>query len=148
MLRFVVGEDNFWKILKEYVRLYAYSNASTEDFQAMCEQMYSAELGWFFNQWIFGAGYPSYQFGWGCSAQNRVRVVINQIQEEFPVFKMPIELAFMLPSGTEKKIVWVDRKENTFEFDFEERPLNVLFDPDAWILCEVKDFQKKGIRER
>jgi len=148
MLRFVVGENNFWHILKEYARLYAYSNASTEDFQGVCEQIYGAELGWFFSQWIYEAGYPTYQFGWGCSAQNRVRVVINQIQEEFPLFTMPIELAFILPSGTVKKVVWVDQKNNFFEFDFQEKPLNVLFDPDFWILCEVEDFQKKGTGKR
>ncbi|MEE8605417.1 MAG: M1 family metallopeptidase [Candidatus Aminicenantaceae bacterium] len=148
MLRFVVGENNFWQILDEYARLYAYSNASTKDFQGVCEQIYGAELGWFFSQWIYEAGYPTYQFGWGCSAQNRVRIVINQIQEEFPLFNMPIELVFVLPSGPVKKVVWTDGGKNFFDFDFQEKPLNVLFDPDSWILCELEDFQKKGKRKR
>lgn len=148
MLRFVVGEDNFWEILKEYAQLYAYSNVATEDFREVCEQKYGAELGWFFDQWIYEAGYPVYQFGWGCLKQNRVRVIINQIQEEFPLFNMPIELAFVFPSGTERKIVWVDKEKNTFVFDFQEKPSNVLFDPDSWILCKREDFQKKGKKKR
>lgn len=148
MLRFVVGEDNFWEILREYANLYAYSNASTEDFRAVCEQIHGAGLGWFFDQWIFGAGYPTYQFGWGASSQNEVRVVVNQIQEDFPLFRMPVELAFVFPSGTIKKVVWVEGENNRFQFDFSEEPLSVLFDPDSWILCEVEDFQKKGKRKR
>ncbi|UCC41231.1 MAG: M1 family metallopeptidase [Candidatus Aminicenantes bacterium] len=148
MLRFVVGENNFWEILNEYAQLYAYSNASTEDFQAVCEQIYGAELGWFFSQWIYEAGYPAYQFRWAASKQNRVRVFINQAQEEFPLFVMPIELKFILPSGTVKKVVWVDKKKNAFEFNFQEEPSDVLFDPDSWILCNLEDSQKKGKRKR
>lgn len=148
MLRFVVGDDNFWRILRGYAQLYAFSNASTEDFRAVCEQIHGGGLGWFFDQWIYGAGYPVYQFGWGYSTQNKASVVINQIQEEFPLFGMPVELAFVLPSGTVKKVVWVEGANNRFQFDFPEKPLQVLFDPDSWILCEVGDFQKKGIRKR
>ena len=148
MLRFVVGDDNFWRILREYAGLYAYSNASTEDFRAVCEQIHGGGLGWFFDQWIYGAGYPSYQFGWGCSSQNEVRVIINQIQEDSPLFRMPVELAFVFPSGTVTKVVWVEGANNRFQFDFPEKPLEVLFDPDSWILCEVGDFEKKGKTKR
>ena len=148
MLRFVVGDDNFWQILKEYAQLYAYSNASTEDFQAVCEQIFGADLGWFFDQWIYEAGYPIYLFGWGFSDQNKIRIVIHQIQEEFPLFKMPVELEFILPSGSIKKVVWVEEEKNVFEFDFQERPLNVLFDPDSWILSLQEDYRKKGKEKR
>jgi len=148
MLRFVVGDDNFWEILKKYAQDYAYANATTEDFQDVCEQVYGEELEWFFNQWIYEAGYPTYLFGWGYSGQNKLRVVLNQIQEEFPLFKMPVELQFSFPSGTVKKVVWVDKRNNTFDFTLQEKPSDVLFDPDSWILCEVEEFQKKGKRKR
>ncbi|GAI58644.1 unnamed protein product, partial [marine sediment metagenome] len=94
MLRFVVGDDNFWKILKKYAQDYAYTSATTEDFQDVCEQVYGTELEWFFDQWIYKAGYPSYQFGWGYSGQNKVRVIINQTQEDFPTFKCLLNLSF------------------------------------------------------
>ena len=149
MLRSVVGDDNFWKILKKYAQDYAYANATTEDFKGVCEQVYGAELGWFFNQWIYQAGYPTYQFGWGYSGQNKmVKVVINQIQEGFHLFEMPIELRFTLSSGTVNKIVWVRDKNNSFDFFLQEKPLDVLFDPDGWLLGTVEEFHKKGKRKR
>ena len=148
MLRFVVGDDNFWEILKEYAQIYAFSNASTEDFRAVCEQIYGGDLTWFFDQWIYEAGYPIYQFGWGYSSPNTVRVVINQIQEDFPLFSLPVELVFVFPSGTVKKVIWVDEEQNFFQFDLSEKPLQVLFDPDSWILCVKEDFQKKVKRKR
>lgn len=149
MLRFVVREDAFWKILKKYAKDYAYSNATTEDFRAVCEQVHGADLGWFFDQWIYQAGYPIYQFGWGYSAQQKkARVIINQTQDEFPLFEMPVELQFTLPSGIVKKIVWVKGKNNTFDFFFPEKPLDALFDPDGWILCQRQEFHKKGHPKR
>jgi aminopeptidase N len=144
MLRFVVGDNNFWKILKDYAQIYAYSNATTQDFQAVCEQISGEDLGWFFDQWIYQAGFPIYQFGWGYSSQNKLRVVINQVQEDFPLFRMPVELEFILPSGTEKRVVWVDEENNVFEFDLQEAPSEVLFDPDSWVFCVLEEFQKKG----
>ncbi|NIM89756.1 MAG: hypothetical protein GTO17_02285 [Candidatus Aminicenantes bacterium] len=148
MLRFVVGEEAFWQILKTYAQDFAYANATTDDFRNVCEQIYGADLGWFFNQWIFEAGYPAYEFGWVALGQSRVRVVIRQVQEDFPLFRMPVELQFNFPSGTVKEIVWVDEKNNTFDFHFLEKPDQVLFDPEAWILCELEDYRKnvKGRR--
>jgi aminopeptidase N len=144
MLRFVVGDDNFFAILKEYAQQYAFSNASTEDFRAVCEQIYGQDLGWFFSQWIYEAGYPIYQFGWGYSEQNKLRVVVRQVQEESPIFKMPVELEFVLPSGSMRRIVWVEDELNVFQFDIQEIPSQVLFDPDSWILCLLEEFQKRG----
>jgi aminopeptidase N len=148
MLRFVVGDNAFWKILKKYAQDFAYSNVATDDFWNVCEQVYGEDLGWFFNQWIFEAGYPTYKFRWFSLDQNGVRVEIEQVQEDFPIFKMPIELQFNFPSGTAEEIVWVDKKDNFFDFNFSERPINVVFDPDTWILYEMEEYPKKVKRRR
>ena len=34
------------------------------------------------------------------------------------------------------------------QFDLQEMPSQVLFDPDTWILCLTEDFQKKGKKIR
>ena len=61
---------------------------------------------------------------------------------------MPVELEFILPSGSEKKVVWVEEEENVFEFYLQEMPSDVIFDPDSWILCLLEDYRKKGIEIR
>lgn len=143
MLRFVVGEEKFWKILRKYAQKYAYDNASTEDFQRMCEQIYKKDLDWFFNEWIYEAGYPTYEFGWGISGPNTVRIIVNQTQKSFPLFTMPIELHFVLSSEVVKRVVWVEGETNEFEIILPETPSEVLFDPEGWVLCKLNPFQKK-----
>jgi aminopeptidase N len=144
MLRFITGDSKFWNILRRYALLYAYGNASTKDFQQVCEEIYGGSLDWFFNEWIYESGYPIYQFGWGVISSNKIRIVINQIQENFPIFRMPIELKFVFPSKEIKKVIWVEKKYNIFEFSFKQKPLQVLFDPNNWILCKVEEFKKVG----
>jgi aminopeptidase N len=148
MLRFVVGKDNFWKILKTYARRYAYDTVTTDDFKSVCEEFYGADLDWFFDQWIYEPGYPRYEFSWGHSGSNTVRVFIRQTQEAYPLYSMPIELQVVLPSGIVKRTVWVDEKLNTYDLSFAEPPSDVLFDPDQWILCYRGSFQKKGLKKR
>lgn len=148
MLRFVVGEDNFWNILRTYAQRYAYDTVTTDDFKSVCEEFYENDLDWFFDQWIYEPGYPRYEFSWGHSGTNTVRVIISQTQESYPLYTMPIELQIVLPSGIVKRIVWVDKMYNTYDLSFEESPLNVLFDPDEWVLCYRGGYLKKGIKKR
>jgi aminopeptidase N len=148
MLRFVVGEDNFWKILKTYAQRYAYDTVTTDNFKSICEEFYEDDLDWFFDQWIYEPGYPRYEFSWGHSVTNTVRVIIRQTQESYSLYTMPIELQIVLPSGTVKRTVWVDEMYNTYDLSFEEPPSNVLFDPDEWILSYRGSFQKKGLKKR
>lgn len=148
MLRFVTGEENFLKILKTYAQDFAYANAATEDFRKVCESISGQDLGWFFEQWIYKSGYPTYQFGWGDTGQGTVRIIINQTQTDFPVFVMPVELHVILPAGELKKTLWVDKKDNVFAFAVPAKPVDVLFDPDGWLLCLKEKFVKKGKRRR
>ena len=63
MLRGVVGDSTFFKILRTYVATpaLAYGTAVTEDFQAVAQQVSGKELAYFFKEWIYGEGYPTYK---------------------------------------------------------------------------------------
>jgi len=137
MLRFVVGDTNFDAILRRYAQDFAYANVDTSDFQNVCEEVYGGSLEWFFSQWIYGSGYPAYQFGWAHSGPNRIKVVVSQLQQDFPLFDMPLELEILLPSGPVRKMIWVSEKEQEFEFSFQEEPQGVVLDPDTWILGRI-----------
>jgi aminopeptidase N len=54
MLRHVMGDEEFSRSLKAYVKTFSYKSASTEDFEAVCEKEYGRSLDWFFKEWIYG----------------------------------------------------------------------------------------------
>jgi hypothetical protein len=62
MLRYHVGDDAFFQILQDYFAAYRYGNASTEDLAAVVQQATGEDYGWFFDQWVYQAGYPNFEY--------------------------------------------------------------------------------------
>ena len=57
-LRLEVGDEAFFKILKTYHNRYKNSNATTEDFVSVAEEISGMELGEFFNNWLYSGSLP------------------------------------------------------------------------------------------
>ena len=58
MLRRTVGEDNFWKALNLFLNNHRFGNVETKDLRKAFEDVSGRDLGWFFDQWVYGSGYP------------------------------------------------------------------------------------------
>src|SRR4029079_13955605 len=103
MLRHLMGDAAFFDALKDYRERFAFGNASTKDFQQVCEQHYGAELDWFFSQWIYATGRPFYKVSTDISSADQsgnytVKLTLKQKQsQEIPgraekVFIMPLDV--------------------------------------------------------
>lgn len=57
-LRLEVGDDVFFEILRTYYDRYKYSNAVTDDFIAVAEEVSGKDLGDFFNAWLYDEQLP------------------------------------------------------------------------------------------
>ena len=97
MLRHVMGDEKFFKALREYVREYSYRNVTTEDFRAVCERFHGKSLDWFFAQWIYGVSRPTYRVSWA-AADEQLALTVQQVQSE-GVFTMPIEVQCHVGGG-------------------------------------------------
>jgi aminopeptidase N len=58
MLRNVVGDTTFQKIIQTYYNQYKFTNADTKDFEAIAEKVSGKGLTWFFDQWLYRPGLP------------------------------------------------------------------------------------------
>jgi aminopeptidase N len=56
-----MGEDRFTETMREFYGTYQGKRASTEDFRQIAEKHMGADLGWFFDQWIYGTEIPTYR---------------------------------------------------------------------------------------
>lgn len=64
-LRYVVGDNTFYEIMKEYRARYLFREPTIEDFIAICEDVYGEDLGWFFDEWLYNPGVPDYSLSIG-----------------------------------------------------------------------------------
>jgi aminopeptidase N len=58
MLRYKLGDTDFFRILKAYLKKYKYNNLNTSDLKDNFEKEAGASLTTFFDQWIYGKGWP------------------------------------------------------------------------------------------
>ncbi|MBW7951736.1 MAG: M1 family metallopeptidase, partial [Chitinophagaceae bacterium] len=80
MLRFNVGDSIFFKALREYLNdsQLKYNFANTNQFKQHVEAVAQQDLSWFFNQWIYGEGYPSFHVSWSQSNNYFAKIKISQ----------------------------------------------------------------------
>jgi len=136
MLRHELGDEYFWEAIRNYYRTHMNSNAMTSDLQHFMEDVSGKNLDQFFKQWVFTEGYPEISMDWKYS-KGKIRGSIKQHQNQ-AVFQFPLELGLKTASGMEIKKVKVKEKEADFEFDVSEKPLEVILDPNVWLLFDEK----------
>jgi aminopeptidase N len=135
MLRHAVGDSLFFGALNAYGGEYAYGNAVTPDFQAVCESVCGQDLDWFFSEWIYDWGYPKYVYTCWQPGPDTVKVIVSQEQAIGPVFTMPVDFRIGTASGDTIIKGWVDSSPETLTFAFAGANTDSFkFDPDEWIL--------------
>ena len=137
MLRHKLGDKIFWEGIRLYYQTYKDSNAMTEDFRMILEKVSDEDLNDFFKQWIFTKGFPELKWNW---KYNKGKVIINvdQIQNHH-TFKFPLEIGLITGKQIKMETVIVDEKFEIFEIAVDTKPQDVIFDPELWLLFEVKE---------
>ncbi len=153
-LRHVVGDSTFFEIMHDYPNdpQFAFKDATTEQFRDYCEMKSGMDLDFFFQQWIYEAYYPVYEWGYSHylqGSQDFLHVQIDQKQNLSGynhLYKMPIDLVVSYSNGQKDTlVVWDSLQTQTFEIPINGTPTVVTFDPDKWILKQASQIQVTGI---
>jgi aminopeptidase N len=143
MLRHVVGDGDFFQILRDYYAdsRYQYGTITTEQFRDVCEEVSGMDLDWFFHEWIYEEYYPTYKYDWSCTSNGGlydVQLAIDQLQTNF-VFTMPVDVTVTTALGDTTLVVWDNLASQNFTLAVEGEPLAVKLDKDEWILRTVEE---------
>ena len=98
MLRWVVGDDNFFKGMKNYLNdpKLRYGFARSADYIRHMEEASGRELSGFFEDWLYGQGFPTYTLSISQSVDLKTSVSIFQRQSDPSVnfFELPVPVQF------------------------------------------------------
>ena len=127
MLKWILGEDVFYQALKEYHSRpkLAYNYVRTVDLKNSLLQSTGKDFTEFFNDWIYGQGYPIYQIKWNQTSDKVLRFKIGQTQSHPSVrfFEMPLPIKV---TGTLGEVVYLALDHTTTDQTFAETlPFNV-----------------------
>lgn len=141
MMRWILGDELFFKALKDYLTRpeLAYQFASTDDFKKSVFLSTGKDFTAFFQDWIYGEGYPVYTIKWNQTANGRLHIKISQTQSHTSVdfFELPLPVKVKGASGEIQNLVLNNSANNqifsenvTFKVD------EIVFNDDYQIITK------------
>ena len=167
MLERYLGNQRFWASVKRYLEQHAYDNATTDDLRQAVLDATGENLDWFWDQWMYQAGYPEFavQAGYDAAARS-LTLTVKQTQVDTStadsttglrystplVFRMPVTIRVGTASGDVVRNVMLDAREQTIRIDsIAAEPTMVIFDdgnrvlkklsfeqPTAWLATQLQ----------
>ncbi|MCK0131944.1 T9SS type A sorting domain-containing protein [Flavobacteriaceae bacterium F08102] len=139
MLNYKLGDEVYLKSIKEYAFNHEGSleNSTLDDFKTILETHSQRDLTEFFNDWIKGKGYPSYEVNWYQNKANVIHIIVSQTQSDPSVsfFEMPLPIKVIANDGT-SQIIRLEISEDKQSFDgyIPFRIEEVIIDPDYQLI--------------
>lgn len=144
MLRMRLGDEAFFKGLRDYYNAHKEGNATTEDLRAALEKSSGKDLKEFFTRWIYGSGHPVYEWSSQTATQRNgtsvVTIVIKQTQSGL-AFSDPIPVTITSEGKTTSVTLQPKGKIATAQVRAGKVPLDIKIDPDNTILKELVSAQ-------
>jgi aminopeptidase N len=130
MLRRKLGDQAFWKGIRNYYAKYNGGNAYTSGLQKIMEQAGGKDLKQFFQQWVYTPGHPDLGISWKYdAAKGIIELMVTQKQDY--LYEVPLEIF------VDKQVHIVNLKDRitTVQFKVAAKPTNVKADPNVNLLA-------------
>ena len=134
MLRYVMGDDKFFRALKQYAQNFSWKSALTDDFRKIASDVSGQDLGYFFIQWIESSGAPEFKLDYTIYRTQKGFRVMGKIAQDLDTFRMPVVLKIETEGNPEEKKVDVVGTSSEFSVDTFGKPKNVVIDPGEQVL--------------
>ncbi len=157
MLRHAVGTETFWDATADYVATYSGRVVETADFRQMMEKHSGLNLNRFFDQWIYGKGYPKLKVTFSHDAEkNQATLTIEQTQVDektgVGLFDLDLEITLEDENGWTTRTVAVHDQRHVVMLSTKGKPTQIRIDPETKVLFGLEfhpgfDMLNKTMRE-
>jgi tetratricopeptide (TPR) repeat protein len=134
MLRGLMGNDNFSKLMATFPGQYGWQSVSTADFRKVAEQISGENLQYFFLQWLESSGAPEFKLEYTVFRTQKGFRVMGKISQDLDTFHMPVDLKIETEGNPESKRIDVVGTSSEFTVDTFGKPKSVSIDPAGSVL--------------
>ncbi|MHC0445583.1 M1 family metallopeptidase [Flavobacterium sp. 3-218] len=132
-----MGDEAFFKSLKQYLTTNAYKSGEPHQLRLAMEDVTGKDWLPYFDQWYFNAGSPildvSYRY-----ANGKIIITINQSQDSaVQTFTLPLKVDFYVNGTKIRKDILINKRQQSFSFDLPSKPEFIDLDPDKILIGEV-----------
>lgn len=137
-LREEIGTETFWKAINAYLNKHKFDNVETPDLKKAMEDASGQDLTWFFNQWVYKAGFPKLTIAQTYNAaKKRLTLTVTQNQKVDSItpsaFVLPMEVEIKTAKGTKTEKIKIEKRSQTFSIQTDGKPTKITFDKDEKI---------------
>ncbi|MEO0295459.1 MAG: M1 family aminopeptidase [candidate division WOR-3 bacterium] len=138
MLRKLIGDNNFFNAIKDYLTLNAYGNVTISDFQSACEKYYGNSLFFFFEEWLTRSDYPVFKI-YDTTYPIGANLYLNEIRirQRFPPYILPLKVALYNDNDLYFKDLWIDDTFEIYKIQTLYVPDSIVYNPEKDILCKI-----------
>ena len=145
MIRHELNDDDlFFDIMKTYQTQFKDDVATGIDFKEVVESESGLDFDYFFDQWYFGEGYPTFYIEW---TQGNDSLFIDTKQTTSstvtPLFKMTMEYKLYFEDATDSVIrVDITDSEQSFKLKMPKAIQGIAADPDGDLLIKINGLKE------
>lgn len=137
-LRNYLGDDAFFKGLKNYLTKFKYKTAEVHQLRLIFEELTGKDLNWFFNQWYFGANHPNIEVSFDYNTLQKT-VTVNIIQLQNETFQFPFAIDIFEGVKRTRHHVFVDGNDASFTFPYTKQPNLIQLNADNILICNLNE---------
>ncbi|MCD9187338.1 MAG: M1 family metallopeptidase [Pyrinomonadaceae bacterium] len=146
ILRETVGDEAFWKAINIYLNRHKFDNVETPDLQKAMEEASGQNLGWFFKQWVYGAGSPKLNVKPIYNAKTKtLNLTVDQLQKLDNItpsaFILPMEIELKTAKGLKKEDIKIMKRQEIISLKVDSKPNSIKFDPNDKIPLKTVKIQ-------
>jgi len=140
------SDEPFRVMMRDFVTAHLGGQATTESFRTIIEKHIGEDMGWFFDQWVYGTAVPTYRFAWKVETlvdgQRQLQFRVRQSVEPDVPFRMIVPVRVNIGDGRFVVVkVLVDKPYEEFAFNLSGslNPEDVIFNPRNAVLAEIEE---------
>lgn len=135
MLRQLMTEQTFDKMLQDYYRQYTGKTVSLDDFEAFASKAAGRDLRFFFGQWVDSTGVPEFRAEYRIlRTKDGTFRVPGTIKQDLDTFEMPVDILLKTEAGNERQTILLKGTSADFDIVTKSNPVEVIADPDTKLL--------------
>ena len=136
MLRASLGDDAFFRGIRNYYEAHKHSTANTEDLRAALEHASGKNLRAFFARWVYDSGHPQYELTWQWVRKKNLRLTLKQLQSG-DAFADPLPLKISTATGSREIVLKPTGKQLIETIRSIDKPQRIEIDPRNTLLKEA-----------
>ncbi|MGD9560961.1 MAG: M1 family metallopeptidase [Pyrinomonadaceae bacterium] len=148
-LREQIGDIAFWRGVNLYLNRHKHGNVESSDLREAMEETSGTDLGWFFDQWVYGLGSPSLTVRQAYDRRSKtLTLTFRQTQKPNSLtptaFRLPLDVEIQTARETRTERAELTKRLDVFRFRVNGRPTRVTIDKDEKVPLKTLRVQPLG----